>query len=151
MDKRRVNVRAIIYKDGKLFMVKHLEKDGSAARYFATPGGGLDAGESLEEGIKREVIEELGVEPVVGRLLFMQQFKSERRDWDEELEFFYHIENPSDFEDIDLTKTTHGHIELAVCGFYSPKDEDLLPSFLRRIDIGSYIDQVKPVENFIEL
>ena len=39
---RRINVRAIIYKDGKLLAVKHKHGD-NISHYYAVPGGGLDA------------------------------------------------------------------------------------------------------------
>ena len=42
MEKRRVNVRGIIWRDGKLLAVKHKNNDGSEADYWAVPGGGLD-------------------------------------------------------------------------------------------------------------
>lgn len=54
MDKRRVGVRAIIYKDGKILAVKHKTKDGEAS-FWAIPGGGLEPGESIENGLRREV------------------------------------------------------------------------------------------------
>ena len=43
---RRINVRAIIYKDGKLLAVKHKHGD-NISHYYAVPGGGLDPQESL--------------------------------------------------------------------------------------------------------
>lgn len=89
--------------------------------------------------------EELGVGARVGRLLFIQQFKSIRADRDEELEFFFLIENSEDFTDIDYSSTTHGAAELARCGFIDPKAEYVLPRFISEVDMGSHTETVQPV------
>lgn len=150
MEKRRIGVRAIIFKDGKLLASKFHSKDGESD-FWATLGGGLDPGESLINGLRREIIEETGIEPQVGRLLFIQQFSSDRDDRDEELEFFFHIENPQDYESIDLSQTTHGIHELTRCEFIDPAKEYILPSFLETIDIGDYVHAVHPIHIHDEL
>lgn len=72
MDKRRINVRAIAWHDDKLLAVKHKTKSGGEANYWALPGGGLDPFEYLADGVTRELIEETGITPIVGRMLFGQ-------------------------------------------------------------------------------
>ena len=139
MDKRRIGVRAIIYKDGKLLAVRHKSKDGTPKDFWAIPGGGLDPGESLEDGLKREIEEELGVSITPGRLLFVQQFTSSRTDCDEELEFFFLVENSDDFAVIDFSASSHGLAELAACEFIDPKQERVLPRFISEIALGDYI------------
>ena len=54
-----VSVKAIIEKDGHFLMVEGL-RDGKLIRAF--PGGLVEYGESLEEGLKREVKEEIGLD-----------------------------------------------------------------------------------------
>ncbi len=146
MDRRRINVRAIIWREGKLFAVKHKSQDGGEADYWCLPGGGLDPFESLEDGVRRELFEETGVTAKVGRMLFGQQFRSQREYRDEELEFFYHITNPESFEMIDLAGTSHGAEELARYEFIDPTNEYLLPGFLQTIDIEKYVENVLPVQ-----
>lgn len=134
---RRVNLRAIIVKDGKLFCQKlknsHTLHDNE---FWCTPGGGIDFGESLHEGLTREIIEETGVEPVIGNLLFIQQFMDGDR---EQLEFFFHVTNADDYETLDLASTSHGDIEVAECAFVDPKTTDIKPDFLTTIDIDAAI------------
>lgn len=144
MDKRRINVRSIIYKNGKILAVKHRNGEGEA-NYWCVPGGGLDPLESLLDGVKREIVEETGVEARVGKLLFIQQFVSSRNRSEEELEFFFNIENVDDFETIDLTKTSHGLEEIAQIAFIDPKVERVLPSFLSAIDVGDAISDDQPI------
>ena len=150
---RRVNARAIIYKDGQLLAVKHFDDDGGPVPYYAIPGGGVDPSESLEQGLRREVMEELGVKAVIGRLLFIQQFHTRREGFDEELEFFFAIDNPEDFEELDIASTSHGSGELAVCEFVDPKKVEIFPRFLSSIEMDDYCSNIKPVlivDNFNE-
>jgi len=143
--KRRINVRAIIWKDGKLLAVKHRSRHGNGvAAYYNTPGGGIDPMESLADCLKREVMEETGVEVVPGKLLFIQQFPAVREGYDEELELFFSIENPDDFVNINLENTTHGHIELALCEYVDPKSVTLYPVFLQTINIEKYVTSDQP-------
>lgn len=150
-DTRRVNVRGIIWQHDKLLAVKHKRSDGSEADYWAIPGGGLDPRESLQDGMQRELIEETGVTATVGKLLFLQQFSSERKNRSEELEFFFHIKNPEDFSAIDLAKTTHGGDEIARIEFIDPRQEHILPAFLSNIDIADYVAHDKPVYMYNKL
>lgn len=141
MDSRRIAVRGIAFKDGKVLAVTHKDKNGKETDYWAIPGGGLDPGESLIKGLHREMIEETGIAPKIGKLLFMQQYAVDQREF---LEFFFHLENPQDYQTIDLSVTSHGHIELSRCEFVDPKQEYVLPKFLAEIDIESYITSNHP-------
>ncbi len=126
---RRVAVRAVIIKDGKLLAMRakpyhpHVRTDISW-----TVGGTLEETESLVAALEREVIEETGIPPVIGNLLYVHQFKDAHK---EHLEFFFHITNADDFLHIDLTKTTHGQEEIAEIDFIDPKTSDVYPEFLR--------------------
>ncbi len=151
MEKRRINVRGIIWRDGKLLVVKHKTKHGGEADYWAIPGGGLDPHESLLAGVTRELLEETGVSARIGRLLFVQQFASARTSHSEELEFFFLIENPEDFATIDLSTTSHGDAEIARIDFIDPRRERVLPEFLTTIDIEHYTTTECAVYCYTEL
>jgi len=142
MKPRRISVRGIIYKDGKLLCVRHKFADGSPRPVYATPGGGLEENESLIEGVTREMIEETGIVPKVGKLLFIQQFVL--ASGVEEVDFLFHIENPEDYAEIDLTTTTHGEVELAEIGFVDPHTSPILPTFLTELDIEAQIASNQP-------
>lgn len=124
---RTVRVRGIIQHDNRYLFVKHMP----SSDYWALPGGGLDDGETLEAGLTRECVEELGVTPLIGRLLYVQQlFIGD----DESLEFFFEITNGADYTAIDLRATTHGHLELSAAAFIDPAEETVLPEFLSSLD-----------------
>ena len=129
---RRIAVRAIIEKDGKLLLVKHKPYNGDTDKtFYCTVGGGLDDNEGLIEGLKREVKEETGVEAVVGRLLFVQQYTDNY----DHIEFFFHVTNAEDFEVIDLGKSSHGMLEIDEIGFFNPREITVLPLFLQELSV----------------
>jgi len=65
-----IKVRAIILHEGKMLVVRHPHDTSFAA----LPGGKLEWGEDIRECLVREIIEELGVKPEVGRLLYVNNF-----------------------------------------------------------------------------
>lgn len=135
-------MRGFIFADGKLLCVKLSDyNEVIKADYWCLPGGGLEFGESLQEGVARELYEELGVQAKVGNLLYVQQFTS---DGEEHLEFFFHITNPEDFVDFDLSQTSHGVEEIKELEFVDPKSSYILPRFLSEANIAEDISSAIP-------
>lgn len=91
-------------------------------------GGGIEDGEALIPALEREIVEETGIRPVVGSLLYIQQYSSTET---ENLEFFFNILNPRDYLDVDLAKTTHGSKEIDKLEFIDPATHIVLPEFLK--------------------
>lgn len=150
MTKRRIAVRGIIFKDGKMLAQQTNPGENEEVHdYWCTPGGGLEAGESLHQGLHREMIEETGIAPRIGKLLFVQQYGNPA---DREfLEFFFHIENAEDYEEIDLSTTSHGELEIAKVGFIDPAKHNLLPAFLQTIAVEKHITTHLPILIYNEL
>lgn len=146
---RRITARGIIYKDGKLLCQQLVpDHNGKVRDYWCTPGGGLDSGESILDAVHREMIEETGVIPKVGRLLFVQQYFDGEQ---EEIEFFFHIENADDYESVDLAATSHGQAEIKTVGFIEPDKHNILPKFLTEVAIERHISGNEPVLVISEL
>jgi len=113
--------------DGKVLSVKHIGKG-----YWCLPGGRVEDGEEIAAAMKREMIEELGVEPEIGRLLYVHQLfvddgKTQR------VEFVFEIKNPQDYAQTDLTKTSHGLAELEDVAWLDLTDKThiFLPEFIK--------------------
>ncbi len=115
-------VRGVLIKDSKIFLCK-LAHGG----FYCLPGGTLEPGETRLEGLRREIIEELGVEPKIGPLVYSHEFV--RSNGLTTYDFWYAIENVGDFENIDISKATHG-FEHEEVGFY---------------DLASIAGQYKPI------
>ena len=136
---RRINVRGIIVYEDKLLCVRLTNyREEKAPDYWCVPGGGLDINESILTALNRELIEELGVKPKIGKLLYIHQYKDSKC---EQLELFFHIENPEDYLDIDLKKATHGIDEIEKVEFIDPATNNILPKFLttEAIDINQTV------------
>jgi len=128
---RRIAVRGIIVHNKKLLCFKLKGYGGrDATEYWVVPGGEVDKGESILRALEREMIEETGIKPNVGNLLFVQQFKKNDSQYNEEIEFFFHIINPEEYLRIDLSKTTHGLDEVDKFDFIDPSKNYVLPKFL---------------------
>lgn len=148
---RRVCVRGLIYKNGKFFGQKLHSANGE---WWCTPGGGVDPMESLHDALTREMIEETGVKPVIGRLIFVQQFATNGQTSHgehEQLEFFFHIENADDYEVIDLESTSHGTLEVAEFGFIDPTEKNMLPTILQTSEIIHALSNEQPVIFYTKL
>jgi len=145
---RRVNVRGIIFRNGEILVTKFRQDDDSESAHWGTFGGGLDIGESLHQGLHREMIEETGIAPEIGKLLFTQQFADEEKEY---LEFFFHITNTDAYAAIDLSSTSHGLLELVRAEFVDPAQHNILPAFLQTIDIKDYIENERAPFIYTEL
>ena len=121
----KTRVRAIIELDGKILLVRNL----SSPEFWCLPGGGVESGEDIVTAIRREIVEETGIEPVIGNVTFIHQFASDGQY--EAPEFFFHIKNGIDYKNIDLASTTHGTLELAEIGFKDVTDINVMPEFLK--------------------
>lgn len=110
-----IRCRGIILCQGKLLLVRH-PKDTSFA---ALPGGHLEWGEDVQECLTREIVEELGIEPDIGRLLYINTFVDKRNV--QSVEFLFEIKNGSQYINIENLNRTHAH-ELAEIIWASPAD-----------------------------
>lgn len=54
----KIRCGAIIIKDNKILLIKRVKPDRT---YWVFPGGGIEQGETVEEGLEREVYEETGL------------------------------------------------------------------------------------------
>jgi ADP-ribose pyrophosphatase YjhB (NUDIX family) len=124
---RTVRVRGIIPFENAFLFVKH-KFDPT---FWALPGGGLEEHETLKHGLERELVEELGVKPDIGMLLYVQQLFIGSDN--ESLEFFFEVTNGAEYQQIDLQKTTHGAIELTRADFIDPASTYILPEFLAKL------------------
>jgi len=119
-----INVRGIILHEGKLLVVKH-PHDTS---FCALPGGHLEWREDIKECLKREMVEELGVVPEIGRLLYINNFID--REVKQSIQFFFEILNSKDYLNIEHLKTTHAHEIAEVCWLEPGGSTPILPKGL---------------------
>ncbi len=100
-----------------MLLVKH-PQDTS---FSTLPGGHLEWGEDLRTCLERELVEELGIKPQIGRLLYIHTFinKAGTKHY---LEFFFEVLNGEDYANSANTETSHAY-ELAEKLWASPEDD----------------------------
>lgn len=140
---RKIRVRAIIEHNGKFLFVQHPHHDNDD---WALPSGGLEDDETLTDGISRELIEELGVQPDLGRILYIHQFFL--ADGHESLEFFFEVRNGIDYLSIDISNTSHGQQELVQAAFINTKNKIVLPEFLAHLHEDMEFHEDMESDNF---
>lgn len=114
--------RALIYDEGELLVVRHAPSD----TYVALPGGHLEWGENVQECLKREIIEELGIEPIIGGLQYVNVFCE--RDSVQSFEFFFEIKNAKEYRNYLDSSRTHAY-ELSEVVWVRPEtDLRILPT-----------------------
>lgn len=67
MSEFRHTARAIVIRDGRLLL---MERWRGGLHYFSIPGGGIEAGETPEMAVVRELFEETSIDVSVKRLLY---------------------------------------------------------------------------------
>lgn len=126
-----LRVGAIILKDGKFLMVGN-ERD----KYLYSVGGRIQFGESAEEAVVREVLEETGVKLEVDRLGFVNEsfflgdigIKKGKPIY--ELNFFFYMKTPEDFEP-NCPSFTEGNIKEHLVWVDDNCKTPIFPSFFR--------------------
>lgn len=71
----RIAAKAIVIENDKLLVLENKYKDEI---YYTLPGGGQNHKEDLHQALKRECLEEIGVDVEVKELLFVSEFIAER-------------------------------------------------------------------------
>lgn len=116
--------RAIVSYHDKLLLVT----DG--AGYWYTPGGRLDAGETLPECVAREVHEETGLKIVVGDVVIVSEYLDEKKG-EHKVECYFCAELIDPPERFETWQDTGGPVRSY--GFFTSaelKTMNVQPSFL---------------------
>ena len=95
MNAIRNSAKAIIIKNGCLLTVKNYDTKGD---WYLLPGGGQNLGETIKEALRRECIEEIGIEVGVGRLRYIREYIGKNHEFSEhdgdshQVEFMFECE-----------------------------------------------------------
>lgn len=89
----QMRIAGLGFRDGHVLVHRAVHEP-----FWTFPGGRAEIGETSQETLKREMIEELGVEVKVGRLIWSVEnfFRYEDRDW-HEFGLYYLMDLPAQF------------------------------------------------------
>lgn len=127
----QLTVRGIVVYDGKLLCCRNHGND-----FWCLPGGKVDPGESVIDALTREIVEETGIVPVRGELVYINQFTTD--EGTDVVDLFFMIENAEDYISINLALTSHGEHELEEIAFIDPRHVSIKPVFLAA-EAGGYL------------
>ncbi len=133
----KIKTRGLIINDNKILVAMH--KD---SKNIALPGGHLEEGEGILDCLKREMVEELGVVPEVGNILYINSFTNGENQY---FEFIFHIKNSKDYLDIEKLKRTHAFELERLVWISSEDDINFLPERLNDDFKNNKIDLNKTV------
>jgi len=85
----------VIVENDKVALIKRI-RDSSV--YFVFPGGGIENGETPEEGAKREALEELGVEVKINKCLAKIEYNG--------TQYFFLSEIINEHSELDKVRNT---------------------------------------------
>lgn len=127
-----ISCRAIIIRDKKLVVMRR-EKNGK--KYCTFPGGHVEGNESGEECVKREVLEEFGIniEPV--RLIYVYEFRGEKQGFfvSKWVSGEIHITNAEEYQ-----QTKYGTYNPDLIEIVKINEESLMPPEIARQFIFDY-------------
>src|SRR3989344_6505073 len=116
-----IKIRAVILYEGKLLVVRHPHDTSFAA----LPGGHLEWGEDIKACLFREIIEELGLEPEIGRLLYINNFAQD--DGTQYVEMFSEELNGGDYVETKNLTGSHSHEIAEIVWIKTADDIRVLP------------------------
>lgn len=132
-DNRHTRCCALILNGrGQLLLLEHLNAQGVS--YWWLPGGGLEEGESFEEGIRREIREELGVDVELDEVFTLPAFNPARH----YRQFAVGVGRVCPGQRISLEREKH---HLLSCRWFdlATPDESALDPVLHEIDILPFV------------
>lgn len=75
------SAKAIILSENRILLVRYVDtSDLNLGTWYSLPGGRQKYGETLEEAIQRESLEEIGATVTVGPLLFVREYIHSRHE-----------------------------------------------------------------------
>jgi len=111
MEQFRFAQKAFIVNEGKLLLVKKSADDPFHPNEWEVPGGRMEFGEKLDEHIKREVKEEVGLDIIPGEPFAMWTWILEKKGNDGEVNKSQVVAVGSRCETINLNIDESGRVE----------------------------------------
>lgn len=110
----KIAVSAFIVRNARLLILKRSENETFLPGVWEVPGGGIDEGETVEQGVAREALEEAGVHVTPTSILGFFEYVDGKQRKTVNLNFLCEMTNGS-----ENTDTTAGEMERATWVSYA--------------------------------
>jgi 8-oxo-dGTP pyrophosphatase MutT (NUDIX family) len=146
----RVAARAIVLDPEDRILLVLFRSPHSGSSWWATPGGALDAGETHEEGLRRELLEEAGIRAKLGPWVWTREHVF---DWGEryvrQVERYYvvRVESSEVRPQLDLAAEDVHEIRWWTLAELEATNEVLTPRRLQAL-LGDLLRDGPPAEPF---
>lgn len=145
----RNSAKAIIIKGDNLLLTKNIDDEGA---FYLFPGGGQEVGETLQDAVVRECIEEVGQQVEVGELLFLREYIGKNHEYAVEdahvhqIEFYFtcNLVNEFDSEIVPTSPDSH-QIGIEWVPIEELTQYRIYPKELRKFIINHYCNEKSPV------
>ena len=138
----RNSIKAIIIRDHQLLAIKKEDENGF---YYILPGGGQEKDETFHVALKRECLEEIGVDILIGELRYIREYLGKNHgiahvDYDaHQVEFMFLCHLADGAEPRSGTSPDEGQVavewielgKLNDCRFYPMALRPILSSWMR--------------------
>ena len=85
----RISAKALVIRRGRILLMKARDRSGE---YYLLPGGGQKNGESLATTLKRECLEETGIEVIPGELRYVRDYIADNHEFAVSDKNFHQVE-----------------------------------------------------------
>lgn len=92
----KIAVSAFIVRDNRLLILKRSAHETFLPGVWEVPGGGIDEGEAIEDGVKRETWEEAGLHVTPKQLFGFFEYLDGRQQKTVNLNFICALDSPSE-------------------------------------------------------
>jgi ADP-ribose pyrophosphatase YjhB (NUDIX family) len=89
MSSIRTAARALIIENDRILTIKMQDSSGV---FYILPGGGQNHGETLEETLARETLEEIGAQISIGSLAYVREYIGKNHAFRKSHKFFHQLE-----------------------------------------------------------
>jgi 8-oxo-dGTP diphosphatase len=135
-EKIGIRTATVTVRNGKVLLVNSKYDDGE---YYLFPGGGVEFGETIEEGAVRETFEETGFKVKIDKLIHINEFIY-KEDWNKRSITVFFLASPEE-EFLENISNDGGKIKnIEWVEISKLKDLDIRPSILSKILMESKRD-----------
>lgn len=119
-----IKCRGIIVINDKILLAKHGHNERD---FYAFLGGHLEGDENPVACARREITEELGIKPEIGRLMYINLYSENENDY---IEFFFEVKNSQDYLDIHKFNGTHSNELIEIVWVNKNQDISVMPKVI---------------------